>query len=66
MPAVMECPSCHGLETKVTDTRSGLPLGRTIRRRRECLACRCRWTTYEFSDRWVAAVKKQLAKTQAA
>jgi len=39
----MECPFCFG-KTKVTDKRSS-PEG--IRRRRECLKCKRRFTTYE-------------------
>jgi transcriptional repressor NrdR len=41
----MECPYCHHIDTKVTDSRD---TGRfTIRRRRECLKCNKRFTTYE-------------------
>lgn len=42
----MECPYCSGT-TKVTDKRKS-PEG--IRRRRECLKCRKRFTTYERID----------------
>ena len=40
----MECPYCSNKATKVTDKRES-PLG--IRRRRECLKCKKRFTTYE-------------------
>ncbi len=40
----MECPFCSNLKSKVTDKRSS-PEG--IRRRRECLKCGKRFTTYE-------------------
>ncbi len=40
----MDCPYCFGKELKVTDKRES-PEG--IRRRRECLKCRKRFTTYE-------------------
>lgn len=42
----MRCPFCENLEDKVVDSRE-LREGREIRRRRECLACGRRFTTYE-------------------
>jgi transcriptional repressor NrdR len=42
----MKCPSCGHLEDKVIDSRSAKE-GQAIRRRRECLACKRRFTTYE-------------------
>lgn len=42
----MKCPSCGHLEDKVIDSRSAKE-GQAIRRRRECLACQRRFTTYE-------------------
>jgi len=42
----VKCPSCGHLEDKVIDSRSAKE-GQAIRRRRECLACRRRFTTYE-------------------
>lgn len=42
----MKCPACHSLDTKVTDSRSVLS-GLAIRRRRECLRCGFRFSTYE-------------------
>jgi transcriptional repressor NrdR len=42
----MRCPFCKHEETKVTDKRETIDLGVT-RRRRECLKCRKRFTTYE-------------------
>jgi len=45
----MHCPFCSHEETKVTDSRlSGE--GRQIRRRRECLACGERFTTFETAE----------------
>ena len=41
---IMNCPFCAHKESKVTDKRAS-PFG--IRRRRECLKCRKRFTTYE-------------------
>lgn len=43
---LMRCPKCGCLEDKVIDSRSSKE-GATIRRRRECLECAHRFTTYE-------------------
>ena len=45
----MNCPFCGHLEDKVVDSRETKE-GDTIRRRRECLACERRFTTYERID----------------
>ena|SRR5687767_3461376 len=42
----MRCPKCGGLDDKVVDSRASKE-GSTIRRRRECLKCSHRFTTYE-------------------
>lgn len=42
----MHCPFCHYEESKVIDTRS-TEEGSAIRRRRECISCKNRFTTYE-------------------
>lgn len=42
----MRCPYCNQLSEKVVDSREGKD-GDVIRRRRECLVCRKRFTTYE-------------------
>jgi len=42
----MLCPFCNHLEDKVIDSRESKE-GNNIRRRRECLACQKRFTTYE-------------------
>jgi transcriptional repressor NrdR len=42
----MKCPYCDHAESKVIDSRESKN-GFTIRRRRECLACTKRFTTYE-------------------
>jgi transcriptional repressor NrdR len=44
----MECPYCHHIETKVTDSRDTGVF--SIRRRRECLDCHRRFTTYEYIE----------------
>ncbi len=45
----MRCPFCHCEEDKVVDSR-GSREGRAIRRRRECLSCSQRYTTYEYIE----------------
>lgn len=42
----MRCPFCGSEEDRVVDTRSSKE-GRAVRRRRECLSCEERFTTYE-------------------
>jgi transcriptional repressor NrdR len=46
----MRCPKCGCLEDKVIDSRASRE-GATIRRRRECLGCSHRFTTYEQVER---------------
>jgi transcriptional repressor NrdR len=43
------CPFCGYIETKVTDSRLAAE-GRQIRRRRECLSCGERFTTFETAE----------------
>lgn len=45
----MRCPSCHHTEDRVVDSRSSRE-GRAVRRRRECLECGRRFTTYEYVE----------------
>jgi transcriptional repressor NrdR len=45
----VHCPFCGHVETKVTDSRLAGE-GRQIRRRRECLACSERFTTFETAE----------------
>lgn len=45
----MKCPYCAFLESKVVDSRPA-DEGASIRRRRECLACHKRFTTYETME----------------
>jgi transcriptional repressor NrdR len=42
----MKCPFCGSADTQVIDSRVSEP-GNSIRRRRRCLACQKRFTTYE-------------------
>ena len=45
----MHCPFCGNLETKVNDSRLAAE-GIQVRRRRECLACAERFTTFETAE----------------
>ena len=45
----MNCPFCGHLEDKVIDSRESKE-GDAIRRRRQCLSCERRFTTYERID----------------
>ena len=54
----MKCPFCSYSESKVIDSRPAEE-GATIRRRRECLACQKRFTTYEIIERLPLVVIKR-------
>ena len=54
----MKCPFCGYLESKVIDSRPAEE-GATIRRRRECLSCQRRFTTYEIIERMPLIVVKR-------
>jgi transcriptional repressor NrdR len=54
----MRCPFCRVDDDRVIDSRAGDD-GATIRRRRECLACRRRFTTYERVERQPLSVSKK-------
>ncbi len=45
----MRCPFCGDLESKVVDSRRSED-GLSIRRRRECISCQRRFTTYEIVE----------------
>lgn len=45
----MYCPFCNANDTKVTDSRL-ISEGNQIRRRRECIICKERFTTYETAE----------------
>ena len=58
----MKCPSCGHLESKVIDSRPSAD-GNSIRRRRECLECRKRFTTYETIEMLpLIVIKKDLSR----
>ena len=54
----MRCPYCEGEEDKVVDSRLAEE-GRAIRRRRECLACGRRYTTFERAEEVPLLVAKR-------
>ncbi|MGI5976408.1 MAG: transcriptional regulator NrdR [Candidatus Limivicinus sp.] len=54
----MKCPFCGYTESKVIDSRPA-DEGETIRRRRECLSCARRFTTYEIIERLPLVVIKR-------
>ena len=60
----MKCPYCAHLESKVVDSRPAEE-GSSIRRRRECLACRKRFTTYEIVESLPLMVIKRDGSRQA-
>lgn len=54
----MKCPFCANAENKVIDSRISKD-GKAIRRRRECLGCGKRFTTYEFVEDILPMVVKK-------
>ena len=54
----MKCPSCSNLENKVIDSRLNKE-GDSTRRRRECLSCGERFTTYERIEKTLPFLIKQ-------
>ncbi len=54
----MKCPSCGSHESKVIDSRP-VEENNSIRRRRECLDCHIRFTTYEIIDVYQPVVLKK-------
>jgi transcriptional repressor NrdR len=54
----MKCPFCTNAENKVIDSRISKD-GGAIRRRRECLECGKRFTTYEFVEEVLPMVVKK-------
>ncbi len=59
---IMKCPFCSFNESKVVDSRS-TDDNTTIRRRRECLKCSKRYTTYEkIEDIPILVIKKDMTR----
>ena len=59
----MKCPYCENTESKVIDSRP-VDDGNSIRRRRECLSCTRRFTTYEQIESVPLVVIKKDGKRQ--
>lgn len=59
----MRCPFCNHIEDKVVDSREGRD-GLVIRRRRECLKCHRRFTSYERIDEIPFMVVKKDGKRE--
>ncbi|OGC11809.1 transcriptional regulator NrdR [candidate division WOR-1 bacterium RIFOXYA12_FULL_52_29] len=60
----MKCPFCDSIEDKVLESRE-IDDGESIRRRRECLSCRGRFTSYErIEERPVLVIKRDGRREQ--
>ena len=59
----MFCPTCHADDTKVVDSRLAEE-GSSVRRRRQCLTCSHRFTTYERIEEVPLVVVKSDGATQ--
>src|SRR5574341_8231 len=59
----MKCPFCAAEEDRVVDSRAAQD-GRSVRRRRECLACGKRYTTYEYVEKVSLTVVKNDGKRE--
>ncbi|MCQ2354063.1 MAG: transcriptional regulator NrdR [Clostridia bacterium] len=58
----MRCPNCGCLESRVVDSRQNIE-GNNIRRRRECMACQKRFTTFEVVEAvQIIVIKKDGSK----
>ena len=60
----MRCPFCQDPENKVIDSRESQE-GSVIRRRRECLACSRRFTTYERVEELIPLIVKKDGRREA-
>jgi transcriptional repressor NrdR len=59
----MRCPFCSGTDNRVVDSRVSRE-GRAVRRRRECLECHRRFTTYEYVEERPLLVVKRDGRTE--
>ena len=58
----MQCPACQNTDSRVLESRSA-DTGKCVRRRRECLNCDFRFTTYERVETVpIAVIKRSNAK----
>lgn len=60
----MKCPFCANVENKVIDSRISKD-GDAIRRRRECIGCGKRFTTYEYVEEVLPIVVKKDGRREA-
>lgn len=60
----MYCPFCHALDTKVIDSRL-VAEGAQVRRRRECIECQERFTTFESAELIMPVVIKRDGRREA-
>ena len=60
----MKCPFCNHTEDKVIDSRSSNE-DKSVRRRRECLKCKKRFTTYEYIEEVPLMVIKKDGRREA-
>lgn len=59
----MHCPFCSAVDTKVVDSRL-VAEGQQVRRRRECVSCHERYTTYETAELLMPRLIKSDGSTQ--
>jgi transcriptional repressor NrdR len=59
----MRCPFCSHMEDRVVDSRASRE-GRAVRRRRECLQCGRRYTTYEYIEERPLQVVKRIGEIE--
>lgn len=59
----MKCPACSSLDSKVVDSRP-IEDGASIKRRRECVVCGKRFTTYEVVDSVQISVIKRSGEVE--
>lgn len=59
----MHCPFCNAQDTKVTDTRLAAE-GAQVRRRRQCLECNERFTTFEIIETVMPRIVKSNGRIQ--
>ena len=59
----MKCPFCGHAENKVIDSRISKD-GKAVRRRRECLGCAKRFTTYEYVEDILPMVVKKVGRRE--
>jgi transcriptional repressor NrdR len=59
----VRCPFCHHQDDRVVDSRTSRE-GRAVRRRRECLRCGRRFTTYEYIEERTLLVVKRDGETE--